>query len=263
MPSLSSLDLSKKPIKLMLIGTSGAGKTGALTSLVKDGYQLRILDMDEGLDALIHHVNHECADKMGNIAYQSFRDVYKMGPTGPIVKGAPKAAINAINALDKWDDGTIPSEWGNEYIFVLDSLTLFGRAAFEWAKQQNPLAKEPRTWYGAAQNLLENTIASLTGPSFNANVIVISHIDIRTQPDGTVKGFASSIGEALGPKIPAYFNTLIISETSGSGTNIRRKLKTVPTNLVDAKNPASYKIDAEYPIETGLSSIFKALKASS
>jgi hypothetical protein len=261
MPSLDSLDLSKKPVKLMLIGTSGAGKTGALTSLVKDGYKLRIIDMDEGLDALINHIRAECPDKIGNVSYMSFRDTYKMSPSGPIVKGAPKAAVGAINALDKWDDGTVPSDWGPDHILVLDSLTLFGRAAYAWARQQNPLAKEKRQWYQAGQELIENTIASLTGPDFRANVIVISHIDIRTQPDGTIKGLPSSLGEALGGKLPAYFNTLLISETSGQGTNIKRKIKTVPTSLVDAKNPAPLKIDAEYPIESALSTIFKKLKA--
>lgn len=263
MPALDTLDLSKKPVKLMLIGSSGAGKTGALTSLVKDGYKLRIVDMDEGLDALINHIRAECPDKIGNVSYMSFRDTYKMGPTGPIIKGAPKAAVNAVNAMDKWEDGTDPSTWGPEYVFVLDSLTLFGNAAYAWAKQQNPLAKEKRQWYQAGQELIENTIASLTGPAFTPNVIVITHIDIRTQPDGTIKGMPSALGEALGAKIPAYFNTLLISETSGMGTSIKRKIKTVPTSLVDAKNPAPLKIAAEYPIETALSDIFKKLKAQS
>jgi hypothetical protein len=260
MPALSALDLSKKPVKLMLIGTSGAGKTGALTSLVADGYKLRILDMDEGLDALIHLVRAKCPEMMKNVSYMSFRDKYKMGPTGPVVAGAPKAFVNAVNAMDKWEDGSVPSEWGSDYIFVLDSLTLFGRAAFAWAQHMNPLSKEKRQWYGAAQEVVENTIATLTGPSFTANVIVISHIDIREQENGSIKGFASSIGAALGPKLPAYFNTLIISETSGQGTSVKRKLKTMPTALVDAKNPAPLLIDAEYPIETGLATIFKKLK---
>lgn len=259
MPVLGSSN-TVGPIKLMLIGHSGAGKTGALTSLVKAGYKLRIVDLDMGLDALVNHCKIECPEKLANVSYMSFRDVFKMGPGGPMVKGSPKAAVGAINALDKWEDGTVPSEWDDTHVLVLDSLTAFGRACYAWAQAMNPTVKEKRQWYQAGQELVENTIATLTGAEFKANVIVISHIDIRTQDDGTVKGFASSLGEALGPKLPRYFNTLVVSETSGSGINLKRKLKTVPTTLVDAKNPAPMKVAAEYPIESGLSTIFSTLK---
>lgn len=262
MPTFDSPTLATKPVKLMLIGTSGAGKTGALTSLVTAGYKLRIVDMDDGLDALMHLVNAECPQNKKNVSYMTFRDSFKMGPTGPVVRGAPKAAVNAINALDKWEDGTVPETWGAEYILVLDSLTLFGQAAYAWAKQQNPLVKEKRQWFQAGQELIQNTIATLTSPQFTANVIVISHIDVRTLEDGTVKGFASSLGEALGPKLPAYFNTLLISEASGTGTARKQQIKTVATTLVDGKNPAPMKIEASYPIKTALADIFTLLRAS-
>ena len=92
-------------------------------------------------------------------------------------------------------------------------------------------------------------------------MIVISHIDLREQADGTTKGFASSIGASLGPKLPRYFNTLVLSETVGTGTNVRRRIKTVPTQLLDLKNPAPMKIAGEYPLETGMASIFEKLTA--
>ena len=51
MPSLANHQ-SNEFTKLLIEGDSGSGKTGALASLVKAGYKLRILDMDNGLDAL-------------------------------------------------------------------------------------------------------------------------------------------------------------------------------------------------------------------
>src|SRR6185503_5608465 len=40
--------------KLMIVGPSGEGKTGALASLVCAGYKLRILDFDNGIDNLFN-----------------------------------------------------------------------------------------------------------------------------------------------------------------------------------------------------------------
>ena len=38
--------------KMLLVGDSGSGKTGALASLAKAGFNLRIIDVDAGLDVL-------------------------------------------------------------------------------------------------------------------------------------------------------------------------------------------------------------------
>lgn len=244
--------------KLLLIGNSGAGKTGALTSLVEAGYRVRILDLDQGLDALINHVKAKNPALLSQIDYMSFRDQVKMGPAGPMVVN-PKALTKSLSALDKWEDGSEPRQWGDKTVFVLDSLTMLGRHALAWAKHANPSFKDPRLWYGPAQGVIEDTIANLTSEDFQCNVIVISHIDLREQKDGTVKGFAMAVGEALGPKIPIYFNTVVLSEPTGTGMNVKRKLKTLPTTVLDLKNPAPMKMLAEYPIETGLADIFKAL----
>lgn len=259
MPALSDHQ-SNEFVKILFIGSSGAGKTGALTSLVKAGYKLKIVDFDNGLDALVNHVKEECPTKLASISFQTFRDKYAAGPAGPIIKGAPTAYVRAVKSFDKWEDDTIPAEWGADTILVVDSLTSFARAAFAWARGMNPSSKEPRQWYATAQESMEQVIAMLTSEAFRCNVIVISHVDIVTAPDGSVKGYASSIGKALGPKLPRYFNTMVLSETSGFGKAVKRKIKTVPTALIDVKNPAPMRIDAEYEISDGLAKLFAALK---
>lgn len=252
---------SNKLVKLLFIGNSGAGKTGALTSLVEAGYELRIIDLDNGLDALIHHVKTKNPKLLEKIEFVSYRDPVKMSPTGPRVSGSPKAYTKTLAALETWpEDESDPAEWGDKKILVLDSLTNVGRAAMQWAKAANPATKDPRQWYSAAQALVEDLIANLTSDSFATNVIVISHVELTETPDGRTKGFTSSIGKALGPKLPRFFNTLLLSETSGSGKNVKRLIKTMPTAMIDVKNPAPMKIDAEYPIETGLAAIFGKLK---
>lgn len=261
MPTLSATHNSGKPVKLLLIGESGSGKTGSLVSLVKAGYKLRILDLDNGLDALVHQVMAECPDLIGSISYMSFRDNYKATPTGPMIQGQPKAFTGAVTALDKWEDGSKPSEWGIDTILVIDSLTALGRASLAWARNMNLSAREPRQWYNAAGTALEDVIATATGESFGSNLIVITHIDFVETASGVMQGFASSIGKALHAKLPRYFNTMLALERTGQGTQVKRVLRTVPTALLTLKNPAPMKLGAEYPISDGLAKIFAALKS--
>jgi hypothetical protein len=162
--------------------------------------------------------------------------------------------------MTKWSDDTIPAEWGPDTIFVLDSLTALGRACFEWARGLNPSAKDPRQWYFSAQQSLEMVIQLLSSEAFRSNVIIISHVNFVEESDGTSKGYASAIGRAMGPIIPKYFNTLLLAESSGMGKNVRRRIKTVPTGLIDLKNPSPFKLDAELPLETGLATVFETIK---
>lgn len=259
MPSLTDHQ-SSKFVKLFFIGNSGSGKTGALTSLVKAGYSLRILDLDNGLDALVNHVMAECKDKAANVSFETVRDDYVGSSTGPRIKGAPRAFVHAVQLLDKWTDGTSPKDWGEDTILVVDSLTELGRAAFAWARGMNPTAKEPRQWYKTAQDALEDVVAMLTSESFHTNVILISHIDFREE-GGLTKGFVSSVGKSLGPKLPRFVNTLLLADTTGTGANVKRKIKTLPTAMIDLKNPAPMKIGAEYDLGIGLAEVFKTLKA--
>lgn len=262
MPALS--DRTTSPlVKIMLIGHSGAGKTGALTSLARAGYRIRVLDLDNGLDSLVNHLREEEPAALDRVDYMSFRDKMRITPAGPVVDGAPRAFVNAVKAMDKWEDGSDPATWGPDSILVIDSLTNLGRAAFWWAKAQNPGAKEPRQWYFAAQSAIEDVIATATAEAFATNLIIMSHIDIVEQKDGTVQGFASTIGKALGPKIPRYFNTLASLETKGQGAKVQRIIRTMPTSLLTLKNPAPMKVDAEYPIETGLATLFSKLSGKS
>lgn len=258
---------SSKLTKLLYIGDSSTGKTGSLASLVADGYKLRVLDLDNGLDSLKTYVMKTCPDKLSNVGFITERDKMKVGPSakyggqsGPVVAGSAKAFTNSLKWMEKWDDETVPAEWGPEYIFVLDSLSAFGKAAYAWAYGLNPGAKDPRQWYFAAQQGVEDTLALLTSEAFHANVIIISHVNYREQADGTTKGYANAIGSALGPIIPRYFNTLVMAESQVLGKTVNRKIKTVPTTMVDLKNPVEFKVEAELPLESGMAELFRKLK---
>lgn len=244
-------------VKLIYLGDSGTGKTGSLVSLLADGYKFKILDLDSGLGYFIQQARHQgLADSLKNVEYETYRDTYKAGPAGMMVSGQPKAAVDSLKKITEWSALTDPKT-----IFVLDSLSAYGRACFEWAKFMNPTSKDPRQWYGTAQKMVEDTIANLTSPAFALNVIIISHVNYKEVMEGVNKGYVNSIGTALGPVIPRYFDHMVLAESIGSGKNTKRKIKTMPTGVIDLKLGVP-EFDAELPLETGLSSIFKRLKGT-
>jgi len=240
--------------KLIYIGDSSTGKTGSLVSLLSAGYKMKILDMDNGLETLKTYARLAQAD-LSLVEYETYRDIYRVTPAGPVIKGMPKAFTDALKKMTEWSEAIDD----DRTIFVLDSLSAYGRAAYQWAKGMNPTVKDPRQWYHTAQQAVEDTLALITGESFKMNAIIISHVNYKEVTEGVQKGYANAIGTALGPVIPRYFNTLLLAESIGSQKNTKRKIKTLPTGIIDLKIP-NPEAEAEYPLETGLASIFELLK---
>lgn len=261
------MKLSERPsadfTKLFYVGDSSTGKTGSLVSLVKAGYKLRILDMDDGVDILKAYVKRECPENIDNVDVETFRDKFKVSNGDIRVEGSPKAFINAIKLLDKWSDESNPKEWGGDTFFVLDTLTTLGKSSLAWAEGMAPTAKDPRQWYFAAQQAIENVVAMLMGPDFKTNVIIMTHITARELQDGTQKGFpASGAGSALGPTLAKYCNTMLLAESSGMGEKVKRVIKTTPTGFIDLKSAAPFATASSYDLGTGLAEIIKTIKAN-
>jgi hypothetical protein len=260
---------SNEYTKLLLIGDAMTGKTGSLVSLVKAGYKLRILDMDNKLGVLKSYIMKECPDKLDNVEFRTLRDGHKATSIGIVIDGTPKAFTDASKMLMHWkykaDDGSEidlgdPSEWGPEYILVVDSYSRLCDAAYDWRVPLTPVGKggeyDGRAVYGDAQDAAEAYIADLTSKNFKTNVIVIGHIMYMTLPDGTTKGFPQGIGQKLSPRIPQYFPTMVRYVNKGG----KRIITTESTNLIDLASERPDAIKASYPLETGLADIFAILR---
>jgi hypothetical protein len=264
MPSLATHQ-SNEYTKLLAIGDSKSGKTGSLVSLVKAGYKLRILDFDNGLDVLKQFVLRDCPQNLGNIEYRTLRDNYKATEEGPVIEGKATAFINALKMLDRWVYDDIdygdPAEWGPDVILVIDSFTFMSDAAFAFREPLTPKGKmgtyDKRAVYGDSQNQLEKVLAALTSGNFKTNVIVISHVRYVDNPDGMKKGYPSSVGAALSPTIPAYFNNVVRYANIGG----RRQIETISSPMFDLATAKPFEMPNKLPIETGLADIFTTLRA--
>ena len=263
MPTLEQHQ-SSEFTKLLLMGDSKSGKTGALAPLTKK-YKLRILDYDNGLDALAQVVKRDNPSGLANIEFRTLRDKYTMTPTGPVVMGTATAFVEGTKMLDRWKYGTtdlgVPAEWGPDCILVVDSFTFMSDAAMNFREPLVPRSKDGkydvRAAYKDAQDAVEAILAAITSESFRTNVIVISHVKYVDNPDGTKKGYPTSIGSALSPQIPRYFNSVALAQTIAG----KRTIQTAPTAMIDLANPASFKMLPTMPIETGLGTFFETLRS--
>src|SRR6185312_3321185 len=119
---------SSSVIKLLNIGESKTGKTGALASLVKAGYTLHILDYDNGLDILQTALRGDNA-ALARVHFATLRDTIVMHNGTPRLKAPVHAYKDAGKTLQEWGvEAFTPND-----VIVLDTLTTFSDAAFNEA----------------------------------------------------------------------------------------------------------------------------------
>lgn len=276
MPSLNEHP-SAKTTKLLLLGDSGSGKTGALASLVEAGYNLRILDFDAGLDVLANLLKAKDPKLLEKVNFQTVTDATRVA-NGQMIPGAT-AWTRAIKILGEWPDGIGKLEtWGEKDILVLDSLTFAGKAALRFVLGLNGRIADLPGWsdYYSAQGLLEKLCSTLYSDSIKCSIIVISHVrevgkthqeqdskgrPITVEEEGSRKGYAETgTGKALSPTIGRYFNAILLADIEGSGQATRRIIRTVPHLNIGLKNSAPSNVKPSYPLATGLAEYFKAVR---
>jgi hypothetical protein len=256
MPAFSAHE-STSVVKLLLASDSGTGKTGALSSLIDAGYNLRILDFDNGLSVLKGFVKDKA--KLDNVTYASLRDELKLSG-GKFTIHRAKAFERAMEILDKggatWGAGceNIPplTSWTPKDILVVDTLSMMSRSClFMVMALNNATTKSPELQhYGMAMENIERLVSQLTSEAVNCNVIINTHL--YTSRDG-LKQYPEALGDKLGPKLGRYFDNLItLSLTAGA-----RNFKTKKDGLMACKT--AIPLSDTYPIATGFADIFKAL----
>jgi hypothetical protein len=290
MPPLSSHQ-SSSTTKLLLIGDSGAGKTGALASLATAGYNLRILDLDNGIDILANYLNDPQStyrktspDALSRVHYLTLTDKMK-NLNGKLIPEKVSVWTRTMNALMEWKDGDTSlgkiTDWTSQDILVIDSLSALAQAALFFHLQMNGALGGSRTQnegrrdIGVAQNLIRDFLQLLASDSLKCNIILTAHITFVTEggmkPDpeksseGTSYGYPAAVGRALSPHIPRYFNNVLIARAEGAGRQAKHYIYTsaqlVGGQIVNGKTSAPTKVLERYPLETGLADYFKAIRA--
>lgn len=263
MPDLTEHQ-SNATIKGLVVGNSGAGKTGAIAMLAEHGYRVIVADIDNGLDIAAKVISAEAAK---NFFFWTFTKQTKVVGNNIINIGSPRIYKDFIASLKEWPDNDLGSiyDWGPETVFVIDSFTFLSNAAAEYVASMMNKPAITRDWdvYREAQGLLRSLLEMLSSSQIRCNILVCCHIDIREDEATKLKeGFPASIGKALGPQIGTYFNTIIEAKVKGIGRASKRIIRTRTDGIFKLKVPIAPGADLkdEYPIEEGIPAIFKMLR---
>ena len=294
MPALSDHQ-SNQTCKLLLVGDSSTGKTGALASLAASGYKLRVLDYDNGMDIVANYLRDPNSayykknpKAIENVQYVSLQDGMRPNPDpkqqGKMIPSNIHAFNDGLKLMTHWkekdgvDLGPITS-WGPDCVLVIDSLSFMTRAAENAYLAMNGLIGKDRTGYdwqrdvGVVQGMVKQVLDLIFDVQIKCNVVLIAHIQLITEMGGKPgaegqdkygKGYPAAIGRALSPHIPKWFNNSLTVDTIGSGNNAKHKIFTqsrmVGGNIINAKSSAPLRVKPEYDIEWGLAEYFAAVK---
>jgi len=262
MPTLEQRSTSTL-VKAINIGDSGSGKTAALASLARAGYEVFILDFDNGTDILLDP-SVLAPEFRHKIIVETLTDKMVKGVNGPVCQD-PKAARNGVNLLTKWKEYGAVDAWGPNRVLVIDSITAHGTASLNWVRKLNMRVGQGlriNDW-GDAISMQERMLQLLYSDEVKCHVIVNAHITYQGGDDASVdmgiKGWPSALGSKFPPKVGRLFSMVVRTSSIGSGTNEKRYIQTQSSPVIELKNPMPSLIEKRYGINEGWEKIFAAV----
>ena len=292
MPPISQLKSSST--KMLLIGDSGAGKTGALASLAARGFKVRLVDIDKGSDILRGYLTDPASPyvKENPQAAENI-DIIRLSDPMKAIGGqlyaeraiAWRAFVDLLNEWKYKDEASgqtvslgKPFSWGPDTVLVIDSLSMLATIAMHFHLSLNAALGKSRTQnegrrdIGATQQLLKDLLETLFSDALKCHVIVISHVTMVTEAGGMPKveegefasvptGYPSAVGRALSPHIPRWFNSMLIARVIGAGASAKHKIFTRSQNLgssvIAGKTSSPLRVKPEYDLAWGLAEYIK------
>lgn len=261
--------------KMLLIGDTGAGKTGAVSSLLAAGYNVRILDMDAGVAILRDYLmnpasiylqsrlplwpKNSSADLLARLDFQTITDQMK-NVNGKLVPKTAKAWTKAMETLNNWPKFGPIADWTDRDVLVIDSLTFLCSAALNFVLAMNARlgqAAHQSDWF-QAQQLVESMLQMLYDSAVHCNIVVNCHLVYIGDDGAPQRGYPASLGKALSPRIGRYFNSVLMARTTGSGEKEKHRIVTKSTSMLELKSTVPLRIKGEYDLETGLLEYFLA-----
>lgn len=202
-----------------------------------------------------------------------------------------KAWSRIVEMLAEWKDDELGinygpvDTWDDSCVLDIDSFTTVSRQAYYMNQEFNGRLGAAEEGYthqkdvGGAQSQLRRLLETLFNPAIKCHVLLNGHIyridDSRgynqtpeqrkmENPEAVleIKGFPQSVGMQLSKNTPIYFNDSFVLESRGSGEQVTREIKTVPTSIngVIVPSKSSAWLKKSYDQRTGLLEIFHELQ---
>jgi len=250
--------------KIMIEGPSGTGKTYSLGTLIDwaatqtPALEVFCLFTENGLESLLGYWRDAEKEVPPNLHYHVV--MTKPLTLASLIDGADKVGKLSYDALTKLQDGgrsqnnafhkiltacsNFPDDrtgqkfgsvdsWGSDKIFVIDSLSELGNAAFKMITGNKPTASPAD--YGVAQNNLMNFLRLCT-QGIAATFVITAHVDRQTDEiTGGIKLMTKAVGKAMAGDIPQLFSDVIYTVRDGgqwfwdtAASNVDVKTRSLP-----------------------------------
>lgn len=274
-----------RPLRVLIVGDPGGGKTAAIGSLLEHGQRLYVADFDKNIDPVLQFSS---AKALENLQHEPLTDPLAFDQNLSLIPaGRPRAYARFVALLQEWgvqDFG--PNDW-----LVIDTLTNMGGAVMrQILKDHKRFAIEPRRrtrqkeWAVAIERM-ETLLDFLR--QLDCNVIATTHLmrlsaasaDDEEEEEGKdgrkkspakkvrmtaamaealSKRYPATLGQKLPPRLAGQFNVVLQAKRQGHGAATRYVLRTQPDDDVDLKFPA-VTAPAEVP-GSGLFGLLKILR---
>lgn len=247
--------------KTLLVGATGAGKTHSIRTLVEAGITPFVLFTEPGMRTVsdigcdklhwkyIPPANPDWSDMLDNaqkINQLSFKALTQMGDMNKQKYGQFLEVITSMNdfVCDRCGKhfGDVAT-WGTDRAIVIDSLSGLNIMAMDMVVGAKPV-KAMGDW-GVAMDNLERFVTKMTVGT-NCHFVMTSHLEREhDEVTGAVHLMASTLGKKLAPKIPRFFDDVVLCKNAEgkfswatAGINVDLKWR----NLTGSKElPPSFK----------------------
>lgn len=296
MATLRIEDKQHLPIKALLMGEPGTGKTGAGCALANAGYKLRVINLDAENGENLYYF-YTRPEALGNIDVVTLRDDERCGVERVQTAGPPQAFRLAMQMLDHWkytdprtgeqvDYGPAAS-WGADTVLIIDNLSRLGEAAFNrvlFTNNRMGSGKQKADW-GHAMDEVAGALRIMTSKKLKCNVLVIAHTKWvgPPQPDDQKSQdknpelaqwkeqvqeiipwrlLPSALGQQLPKDVPGYFPLVFHFDKE----TINKKVRRFMSVAVQEEAPIKCYLPGlpeKMPIESGLLDVFKKVHGDS
>ena len=226
-------------VNVLLMGPAGTGKTTVCGTLVDAGLEVFYLGLEPGLESLIgyftdrklpipptlhwHQVEGKkasFADLISNATKVNTMSLDSLAKIADPNRSKYDMFTKILTALNDFkDDRTGQSfgctdTWGTGRVLVIDGMAGLCRAAMELVIGGKPVSNQSD--WGIAQKQVETLLFMLTN-QLKCHFVLLGHVERETDAVlGGTKIMLSSLGKALGPKLPPMFSDVILTVREGS-----------------------------------------------
>lgn len=279
-------------VSMLAVGYPGAGKTGMVAALLNAGYKVRMLDFEGNVDPIVEYTDPKF---LKNLDVVLLEDEMRMGTQHMEPIGIPTAFNRALQLMNEWkykdEDGKEvnlgkSADWGPDTVVLVDSMSGLNEAVMRRAmKMMNVTGGQASiAVYNAAVADATEFIKTVNKKNRRHHVIFLAHLTMigpenpmsSKSEDQDVKDLKMQIALEKAELIPTRLYPKFVTKSSSTnihkefpvmvevvrkalpGNKTKRVIRTVSGTELDTKFPAKNS-EPEYPIDTGLATIFEHL----